>query len=76
VRVIGGKWKLFVCYHLMGGTRLFGELQRLLPEITQQMLNAQLRELDAEGGVHRKVCAQVPPWRRTDSQPSVASSRL
>jgi DNA-binding HxlR family transcriptional regulator len=61
VRVIGGKWKLFIVYHLMGGTRRFGELQRLLPGITQQMLTAQLRELEADGVVHRKVYAQVPP---------------
>ena len=61
VRVIGGKWKLFIIYHLMGGTRRFGELQRLLPGVTQQMLTAQLRELEADGLVHRKVYAQVPP---------------
>lgn len=61
VRVIGGKWKLFIVYHLMSGTRRFGELQRLLPGITQQMLTAQLRELEADGIVSRKVYAQVPP---------------
>ena len=61
VRVIGGKWKLFIIYHLMDGTRRFGELQRLLPGITQQMLTAQLRELEADGLVLRKVFAQVPP---------------
>jgi DNA-binding HxlR family transcriptional regulator len=61
VRVIGGKWKLFIVYHLMGGTRRFGELQRLTPGITQQMLTGQLRELEADGIVHRKVYAQVPP---------------
>lgn len=61
VRVIGGKWKLFIIYHLMDGTRRFGELQRLLSGITQQMLTAQLRELEVDGLVHRKVYAQVPP---------------
>ncbi|TFL16572.1 winged helix-turn-helix transcriptional regulator [Jannaschia formosa] len=61
VRVIGGKWKLFIVYHLIDGTRRFGELQRLLPGITQQMLTAQLRELEADGLVRRKVYAQVPP---------------
>ena len=61
VRVIGGKWKLFIIFHLMNDTRRFGELQRLLPGITQQMLTAQLRELEADGLVHRKVFAQVPP---------------
>lgn len=61
VRVIGGKWKLFIVYQLLDGTRRFGELQRLLPGITQQMLAAQLRELEADGVVHREVYAQVPP---------------
>lgn len=61
VRVIGGKWKLFIVYHLMSRTRRFGELHRLLPGITHQMLTAQLRELEADGIVDRKVFAQVPP---------------
>lgn len=61
VSVIGGKWKLFIVYHLLGGTCRFSELQRRIPGITQQMLTAQLRELEADGVVSRKVYAQVPP---------------
>lgn len=61
VGVIGGKWKLFIVYHLLGGTCRFGALQRRIPGITQQMLTAQLRELEADGIVSRKVYAQVPP---------------
>ncbi len=58
---IGGKWKLFIVYHLMDGTRRFSELRRLMPDVTQQMLTAQLRELEAEGVVARKVYPVVPP---------------
>lgn len=61
MHVLGGKWKLFIVHRLMSGTRRFGELQRLLPGVTQQMLTMQLRELEADGVVHREVYAQVPP---------------
>lgn len=61
VQVIGGKWKLFIVFHLMSGTKRFGELKRLIPGATQQMMTAQLRELERDGLVDRKVFAQVPP---------------
>mgnify|MGYP000324279833 CR=1 FL=1 len=59
--VIGGKSKLFILSRLMGGTRRFGELRRLIPGVTQQMLTAQLRELEADGIVSRTVHPVVPP---------------
>lgn len=59
--LIGGKWKVLILYHLMDGTRRFNELQRCMPAVTQRMLTLQLRELEADGIVHREVYPQVPP---------------
>lgn len=61
IEVIGGKWKALVLYHLMSETRRFNELRRLIPEITQRMLTLQLRELEADNIIIRKVYHQVPP---------------
>ena len=59
--IIGGKWKPVIIYHLMEGTRRFGELRKLLPDATQKMLTQQLRELEHDGVVTRKVHQVVPP---------------
>jgi DNA-binding HxlR family transcriptional regulator len=59
--VIGGRWKGAVLFYLASGTKRFGELKRLLPNITQRMLTLQLRELEADGLVRRTVYAEVPP---------------
>ena len=61
LEVIGGKWKGAIRYHLLEKTCRFGELKRMMPSITQHMLTKQLRELEADGIINRKVYAQVPP---------------
>ena len=59
--IVGGRWKLPIVYRLLSGTKRFGELRRLIPLATQQMLTMQLRELEQMGILHRQVYAQVPP---------------
>lgn len=61
VEVIGGKWKGVILFHLLSGTKRFNELHRLLPAVTQRMLTRQLRELEADQIVVRKVYPEVPP---------------
>jgi len=60
--VIGGKWKMLILWHLgKEGTKRFGELKALIPEITQRMLVSKLRELEDDLIVHRAVYPVVPP---------------
>ncbi|MFH0780457.1 MAG: helix-turn-helix domain-containing protein [Pseudomonadota bacterium] len=59
--VVGGKWKASILWHLVKETMRFSELQRQFSDTTRKMLTQQLRELEADGLVHREVYPQVPP---------------
>ncbi|KMO40474.1 hypothetical protein VQ02_07500 [Methylobacterium variabile] len=67
LQLIDGKWKGVILYHLLAevpapeGALRFNALRRRLPNVTQRMLTNQLRELEADGLVHRTVYAEVPP---------------
>ncbi len=59
--VLGGRWKGQILYYLLRGPTRFGALRRLVPGATQRMLTLQLRELEADGVIHREVYREVPP---------------
>jgi DNA-binding HxlR family transcriptional regulator len=59
--VIGGKWKAVILWELHTEARRFGELKRLIPNISEKMLIQQLREMEADGLIDRLVFHQVPP---------------
>jgi len=59
--IIGGKWKPLILFYLQSRTRRFSELNRLIPGSTKKMLTQQLRELERDAIINRKVYAQVPP---------------
>ena len=61
LKLIGGKWKIAIIYNLKEQPLRFGELKRILSPITQQMLTKQLREMERDMLVNRKVFEVIPP---------------
>jgi DNA-binding HxlR family transcriptional regulator len=58
---IGGKWKTVVLWYLRKEKKRFSELRRLIPNITEKMLSLQLKDLERDGIVGRKIYPEVPP---------------
>jgi DNA-binding HxlR family transcriptional regulator len=61
LKLIGGKYKGLILWHLVDTTLRYGELQRLIPQATPKMLTQQLRELESDNLLSRKVYPVVPP---------------
>ena len=62
LRILEGRWKLVILFHLFGGKVLrFSDLERAIPAISQKMLIQQLRQMEKDGVVRRIVHHQVPP---------------
>ena len=61
LEILGGKWKALIVCLLITGTKRTGELQRLIPAISQKVLIQQLRELERDGIVGRHVYNEMPP---------------
>jgi DNA-binding HxlR family transcriptional regulator len=58
---IGGTWKMPILWRLKDRVMRYSELKRDIPHITDKMLTTQLRQLESDGFLHRKVYAVVPP---------------
>lgn len=71
--VVGGKWKVLILWALNERPHRFGALRRELPGVTEKVLAAQLRELEADGIVHREVHDEVPPHVSYELTPLGAS---
>ena len=59
--LIGDKRKVLILRDLMSGTKRFGELKKSIGHVTQKVLTAQLRDMEAKGLLTRKAYAEVPP---------------
>lgn len=60
LKVISGRWKPIILYHVYSGPKRLSELRRMIPEITQKVLIQQLREMEEHGLVFRAIFAEVP----------------
>ena len=61
IQLIGGKYKAVILWHLMNKTLRYNEIHKLIPKATDKMLAQQLRELEKDGLINRKVYPVVPP---------------
>ena len=59
--LIGDKWKVLSLRDRLPGTKRFGALKKSIGSVSQKVLTAQLRDMEANGLVHREVFAEVPP---------------
>ncbi|MFC5411739.1 winged helix-turn-helix transcriptional regulator [Larkinella bovis] len=59
--IIGGKWKPVIIHNVSRGINRFGELQRAMPGVSKKMLTQELRDLEHNGILNRKIYAEIPP---------------
>jgi DNA-binding HxlR family transcriptional regulator len=61
LKILGGKWRLLIINYLLTGKKRYGELRRLIPQISEKMLIQELRALEQVGMVERTVTPHSPP---------------
>ncbi|WP_299892199.1 helix-turn-helix domain-containing protein [uncultured Lacinutrix sp.] len=61
LKIIGGKWRLLIIFQMKDEKKRFGELKRLIPDISEKMLIQELKKLAQTGIVHRKAYKEIPP---------------
>lgn len=62
LQMLEGRWKLLILFQLFGGeVKRFSELERAISDVTQKMLAQQLRRMEKDGIVQRKVYPEIPP---------------
>ncbi|MGK6343546.1 winged helix-turn-helix transcriptional regulator [Chryseobacterium sp. DT-3] len=61
MKFIGGKWKAVILFHLTDGAKRYNELRKLIPTITERTLSLQLKQLEEDHIVNRKVYTEKPP---------------
>tara|TARA_R110002073_G_scaffold107095_2_gene241532 strand:+ start:222 stop:566 length:345 start_codon:yes stop_codon:yes gene_type:complete len=61
--VIGGKWKTVILFHLIDGTLRYNELRKEMPTVTERTLSLQLKTLEGDGIIKRKVYTSKPPLK-------------
>ena len=61
VDVVGGRWRTVILSHLKEGVHRYGQLRRLIPDVSEKMLTQRLRELEADGLISRRDLGTVPP---------------
>lgn len=60
---VGGKWKTVVLWYLRKDKKRYGELRKLIPDITERMLSIQLKQLEDDGLIKREVFTEKPPLK-------------
>ncbi|MDQ0593645.1 DNA-binding HxlR family transcriptional regulator [Chryseobacterium ginsenosidimutans] len=61
--LVGGKWKTVILYHLKDGAKRYSELRKEMPAVTEMTLSLQLKQLEKDGLISRKVYGKKPPIR-------------